>query len=201
MNDNLDYAKFVQLVVDALVSARVEYLIGGAVAAWAWGEPRATMDLDLVVDIPIEAIGRLSQELEIRGMLVPPDIILDSLLEDRADIPINAIHAQSGFKADLYLLRSGDALRQSAFLRRKRVDLGPPIGEVYLHSPEDLIVYKLSYYGLSQQTKHLRDINAIVYTLRDDLDLDYIENWADRQGVLTLWRELFKGIDRQKKRD
>jgi hypothetical protein len=32
--------------------------IGGAIAEWAWGEPRATQDLDLVVKIPIKAINR-----------------------------------------------------------------------------------------------------------------------------------------------
>ena len=32
-------------------AAGVEYMIGGAVASWAWGEPRATLDLDLVADI------------------------------------------------------------------------------------------------------------------------------------------------------
>lgn len=26
------------------------------------------------------------------------------------------------------------------------VDLGPPIGEVWVHSPEDLILYKLRYF-------------------------------------------------------
>ena len=35
------------------------------------------------------------------------------------------------------------------------------IGEVYIHSPEDLILYKLIYFGLSQQSKYSRDIAAI----------------------------------------
>jgi hypothetical protein len=41
-------------------------------------------------------------------------------------------------------------LRQSAFQRREQVDYGPPIGKVYIHSPEDLILYQLMYFGLSQ---------------------------------------------------
>src|SRR5215470_15123523 len=95
--------------------AGVEYLIGGAIAEWAWGEPRATQDLDLVVKIPIKAINKLSKELRKRALFIPADIILDSILEDRADIPINAIHMHSGLKADLYPVREGDELRQSAF--------------------------------------------------------------------------------------
>jgi hypothetical protein len=95
-------------------------------------------------------------------MLIPAEIILDSILEDRADIPINAIHLYSGLKADLYPVCEGDELRQSAFRRRQQVDYGPPIGKVYIHSPEDLILYKLIYFGLSQQSKHSRDIAAIL---------------------------------------
>src|SRR5687768_1680066 len=96
----LDIAGFLKLMIEALTAAGVEYLIGGAIAEWAWGEPRATQDLDLVVRIPIKAIKKLSKELEKRDILLPADIILNSILEDRADIPINAIHMHSGLKAD-----------------------------------------------------------------------------------------------------
>jgi hypothetical protein len=195
----LEYAGFLKLVLEALEAAKVKYLIGGAVAAWAWGEPRATMDVDLVVDIPLESIDSLSSELEKRAMHLPAEIILDTILEERADIPINAIHAHSGFKADLYPLRAGDELRQSAFQRRRLVDLGPQIGKVYLHSPEDLIIYKLWYFCLGQQSKHLRDINAILLTLGDKLDYAYIKGWTDRKGLTTLWEELLSRIRSQSK--
>jgi hypothetical protein len=115
-------------------------------------------------------------------------------LEDRADLPINAIHAESGFKAELFPYRAGDELRRSALRRRQRVDLGPQLGEVFLHAPEDLILYKLWYFSLSQQTKHLRDITSIVLTLQDELDIDYINIWAERKGVGTLWREMLARI-------
>jgi hypothetical protein len=186
----LDIAGFLRLVIDALNAAKVEYLIGGAIAEWAWGEPRATQDLDLVVKIPIKAINKLSKELEKRDMLIPAEIILGAILEDRADIPINAIHMHSGLKADLYPVREGDELRQSAFQRRQQVDYGPPIGKVYIHSPEDLILYKLMYFGLSQQSKHPRDIAAILKSKKKELDLAYIEGWAARLGLSSLWKEM-----------
>ena len=190
----LSYQDFVSLVIQALEAAEVSYMIGGAVAAWAWGEPRSTLDLDLVVNIPIESVNRLSKELEKRDMLVPADMILDNILENRADLPINAIHMHSGYKADLYPLREGDDLRASAFERRQRIDFGEPLGEVYLHSPEDLIIYKLWYYSLSQQTKHLRDITSIVLTIDDRLDYSYIEYWVNKKGLAVLWQELLAKI-------
>jgi hypothetical protein len=190
----LDIAGFLKLVIEALEAAKVEYLIGGAVAEWAWGEPRATQDLDLVVRIPINSINKLSKELEKRDMLLPADIILDSILENRADIPINAIHMYSGLKADLYPVREGDELRESAFQRRELVDYGPPIGKVYIHSPEDLILYKLMYFGLSQQSKHSRDIVAILKAKKNELEVDYIEQWVARLGLSSLWKEMLDNV-------
>jgi hypothetical protein len=190
----LSFEGFLGLVLEALEEASIAYMIGGAVAAWAWGEPRSTLDLDLVVNIPLESVGRLSEALQKRDMLVPEAIILDNILEDRVDLPINAIHRQSGYKADMYPLREGDELRAVAFDRRQKVDLGEPLGAVYLHSPEDLIIYKLWYYSISQQTKHIRDITSIVMTLGDDLDFRYIDKWVIDKGVHNVWRELITKI-------
>lgn len=186
------FAAFVRLVIDAIEASDLEYLLGGAVAAWAWGEPRATQDLDVVLSIPVESIGKLSKELEVRDMLVSADVILDAILDERADFPVSAIHIFSGYKADLYFVREFDELRKSALSRRVRVDLGPQLGEVYLHTPEDLILNKLWYFSLSQQSKHLRDITSIVLTVGEDLEFDYIEDWADRKGTITLWQEILE---------
>lgn len=191
MNDqSLDITDFLKLMLEVFEVTGVEYLIGGAIAEWAWGEPRATQDIDIVIKLPIKSIGKFSKELEKRKMLVPADIILDTLMEDRADIPLNAIHMYSGLKADLYLMRDGDKLRQSAFQRRIKVDYGPPIGEVYVHSPEDLILYKLIYLGLSGQPKHARDISAILRARKGQLDFRYIEEWVSQLGVGSIWKEI-----------
>lgn len=186
----LDITGFLKLILAALHASRVEYMLGGALAEWAWGEPRATQDVDVVINLPIQSIGRFSRELEKRDMLVPADVILDTLAEDRADIPLNAIHMHSGLKADLYLVRKGDALRLSAFQRRILIDYGPPIGKVYVHSPEDLIIYKLLYFGISGQSKHARDIAAMMKANTDRIDLGYIEKWVAHLGLESVWTEM-----------
>jgi hypothetical protein len=195
MNDQpLNITEFIKLILECLEAADVEYMIGGAIAEWAWGEPRATQDLDIVINLPIKAVGKFSKELEKRNMLVPVDIILDAMMEDRADIPLNAIHMYSGLKADIFLMRDGDALRQSAFQRRIMVDYGPPIGNVYVHSPEDLILYKLMYLGWSGQPKHARDIAAILRAKKDQLDFGYIEEWVAQLGLDSVWKEMLDNI-------
>lgn len=191
---DVSFTAFVRLVLDALSAADVTYLVGGAVALWAWGEPRTTADLDLVIDLPIDAMAALSNELEQRAMLVPVDIMLDLLIEDRADLPINAIHMTSGYKAEMFLFKPGDALREAGLQRRQLVDLGPALGEVYVHSPEDLILNKLRFYRISQQTKHVRDIASIVLHQGEALDVAYIERWAQTLSLTREWREIKQRI-------
>jgi len=190
----VDITGFIKLILETLEASKVDYMIGGAIAEWAWGEPRATQDLDVVINLPIKSIGKFSKELEKRDMLVPAEIILDTIAEDRADIPLNAIHMHSGLKADLYLMRDGDALRQSAFKRRVLVDYGSPIGKVFVHAPEDLIIYKLMYLGLSGQPKHARDISAILKATKGNIDLKYIEGWIDQLGLVAIWESLKDSI-------
>lgn len=186
----LDITQFILLILETLETTGVEYMIGGAIAAWAWGEPRSTQDLDVVVNLPVKSIGRFSKELEKRGMLLPADIILDRVADDRGDVPLSVIHALSGYKADIYLVREGDELRRDAFQRRQLVDYGPPINKVYIHSPEDLILYKLIYLGLSGQPKHSRDIKAILSAQKSGLDLEYLIKWIEILGLKSLWMEL-----------
>jgi hypothetical protein len=55
------------------------------------------------------------------------------------------------------------------------VDYGQLIGQVYIHSAEDLILSKFMYLGLSGQAKPARDIAAILGDTKDKIDSGYIE--------------------------
>ncbi|MBI5653698.1 MAG: hypothetical protein HZC40_25100 [Chloroflexi bacterium] len=181
--------EFARLVIDTLEQAEIDYMVAGALAVAAWAEARSTQDVDVVINLPIEQMRRLSIELEKRKMLVPADVMLDLYLDAQADLPINAIHLSTGYKAELFFVRPADAYRVLAFSRRLRVDLGAPLGEVYVHAPEDLILNKLRYFQISEQPKHVRDIASILVALRDQLDHAYIAEWAERFGVTALWNE------------
>lgn len=193
---DLEFGDFLRLVLDALNASSVDYMIVGAVSVWAWGEPRTTRDFDLVIHVPLTQMKTLSQELEKRDMLVPFDIILDIYIENRADTPVNAIHLYTGYKAELFLLRPeiGDEYAMTAFSRRVQLDLGPPLGEVFVTSPEDLILSKLRFFKISQQPKHTRDIASIVLELANELDRPYIETWATRLDTLDLWQEILRAL-------
>jgi hypothetical protein len=52
------------------------------------------------------------------------------------------------------------------------------------------------YFGLSQQSKHSRDIAAVLKSKKNEneLDLDYIEQWAARLGLSSLWKEMLDNV-------
>jgi hypothetical protein len=193
-SDYLSFEDFLKMILSVLEKAGIDYMIGGAVAVWPWGEPRSTQDIDIVIHLGIEQINSLSKELEKVDIYLPPDIILENLHETKIDLPINAIHRASGFKAEMFLMRENDELRKTAFERRVKVDFGSVVGQVYIHSPEDLIIYKMLYYSLSQQTKHIRDIGAIIKTMGKQLDYDYIQKWATEKQVVAIWQEIQSGL-------
>ena len=186
---NWSILEFAREIIRALDAAEVPYLLGGSLALITWGEVRTTQDVDFAVDLSYSKVPRLSEELMKRDMMVPPDIMYDLIEETRIDLAINAIHPFSGYKAELFPLREKDDLRRTALDRRLLVNLGPVIGDAFVHSAEDLILYKLIYYAISRQTKHARDIASILRRTTA-VDYSYIESWAARKEVLDVWQEL-----------
>ena len=93
----------------------------------------------------------------------------------------------SSFKAELFLLRSGDVYRATTLARRRLVTLSPQLVNVYVHSPEDLIINKLRYYQLSEQPKHMRDIQSILEAIGEELDYAYLQKWIDYFSLSSPW--------------
>ncbi len=55
------------------------------------------------------------------------------------------------------------------------------------HLSIDLILYKIHYYSLSRQTKHIRDVASALAYSGALLDLDYLERWARRLELTDVW--------------
>ena len=52
--------------------------------------------------------------------------------------------------------------------------------------------YKLKYYLSGRIDKHLRDIAAMLTVQGEDLDFNYLEQWAARIGAAELWHTLLE---------
>lgn len=177
-------------LLEVLDRMEIRYAIGGSVASSAHGIPRTTLDVDLVVDLPLDQIDDLTKELG-------PDFYADAELMREAfarNRPANLIHLGSGWKFDLFPLRA-DEYSRTEFGRRVfreiRPDEGKPI-ECAVASAEDTILRKLEWYRAGGETseRQWNDLLGICMTARGQLDFVYMRRWAARLKVEDLLERL-----------
>jgi hypothetical protein len=107
-------------VAKAFEQVQAGYFLGGSLASSLQGEPRATNDIDFVVDLQPTQVAPLSQALG-SDFEVDAEALREATVR-RASW--NIFHLPTVTKVDLFLLRSG-AFDRSEFSRRRRVVLTP----------------------------------------------------------------------------
>ncbi|MCP3136753.1 hypothetical protein [Pyxidicoccus xibeiensis] len=168
---------------EALEVAGVGYFLGGSLASSLQGEPRATNDIDFVIDLRLPQLPAFVQALG-------PDFDVDEeSLRDavRQGASWNIFHLPSVTKVDLFLLRPGDFDR-SEFERRRRVVLTPEGKGLFIKSPEDSVLRKLLWFreGGELSTTQWRDIVQVLRVTGGQMELGYLDAWAERLGVAPL---------------
>jgi hypothetical protein len=159
----------------------VPYYVTGGVAAIAYGEPRTTRDLDVVLSIKPEKSDRLLQAIEVAGFYIPePEALAKGQM-------LQIIHQESISRADL-IIASSSEYEQLKFQRRRLVPWTDGT-EIYLAAPEDLIISKLQWRQMSQSDKQWRDILGIVKTQGEALDFEYLYHWAGLFDLAPVWQQ------------
>jgi hypothetical protein len=159
-------------------SLGIPYYITGGVAAIAFGEPRTTQDLDVVISIKLTDISLLAIELEHIGFYIPG---LEDILSGRMQT-LQVTHIESIARADL-MIAGNNEFERIKFDRRQPYQV-PDGTEVYLISPEDLIINKLRWGKLSQSQKQWRDVLGILKVQGEGLDFNYLNYWAEYLGLV-----------------
>jgi hypothetical protein len=171
-------------VINTLEHLNIPYMIGGSVAAIAYGEPRLTLDMDVIVKINAEQAKKLSNSFG-QEYYVSLDSILDALASHGH---FNIIQSEAGVKVDFYVLQD-DPFSQSEFSRKCREAFDQTKEAVFV-SAEDVILKKLEWFKLGQSQKHLEDIKGILKISGTKLDCQYINEWASKLGVQETWNRL-----------
>jgi hypothetical protein len=108
-------------------------------------------------------------------------------------MPFSIIDGTIGTKADLYIAKIS-GLDAAAMTRRRKLVWDRETGTAaWFLAPEDVILYKLSYYrqGGEVAQKHPTDIANMLDVIGSQLDLAYIAQWATEIGVADLWHALW----------
>jgi hypothetical protein len=172
-------------MVETLERLRLPYLVTGSMATILYGEPRFTNDLDVVVQLPPEAVDALAEAFPSPEFYADAEQIR-SAIERKGQF--NVVHPASGLKVD-FMIPAMDAFDRSRFARARRV--APAEGyQAEFAAPEDVILKKLRYYSEGGSEKHLRDIAGILRVSPGEVDHDYVAEWARRLGVLEIWEAI-----------
>lgn len=187
-----DQRDFNRRLITTLEQLDVVYAIGGSVAAMMYSEPRLTIDVDLMVTAPLSKLNQLVKEIQSWQIYVSP---FEAIVETSIpySLPFNVIDGSIGTKADIYIAKN-TGLDASAMARRRRLRWDKQTGaEAWFLSPEDVILYKLSYYrqGGEVAQKHPTDIAKMLTVIGSELDVAYIAHWAAETGVADLWQALW----------
>jgi hypothetical protein len=183
--------EFLHRLVASLEAAGVPFMIAGSLASSYHGRPRATQNVDLIIDPSPEQLDRF---LTLVGeeLYVNPEGAREAL---RRRSTFNVIDFAAGDKAHLIVRR--DRPFSVEEFRRRRV--GTPLGRpLPIASPEDVILTKLESDRTTPSAQQVEDALHVVLSQRDKLDKDYLRKWAGELGVADKVDELLRGAQQRR---
>jgi hypothetical protein len=185
----LEDRDLLRYAVEALERLGLPYLVTGSVATIFFGEPRFTVDIDIVVDLPAERIRDFCAAFAPEEFYLSEEAVRRAV---RSRSQFNVIHPSSGLKIDI-MVSAGTPFDRSRFARMRRIRPGEGF-EASFASPEDVILKKLEYYREGGSQKHLRDIAGVLRISGEAIDRSYIQEWAERLGVEEIWQAVLDGL-------
>lgn len=174
------------VLMGILERSGLAYALTGSLASTAWGRPRATYDADVLVDLKPADLDRLA------AAFPEPDWYLDRLMMEEALATggeFNAIHGASGTKVD-FRVKTNRPADVNRLLRRRRATVAGV--EAWVLSPEDTILAKLEWLKAAPSGRQESDIAGIIAVQGDELEMDYLRDWAKRLGVRELLAEFIE---------
>lgn len=181
-------------VVEALDALGIEYHIGGSVASSSHGVPRATNDVDIVVDLRREHVKPLCDALG-DAYYASPALLNDAVARRSS---ANLIHFATGYKVDVFVL-DDTPYHKMAFSRHVERHLGnaPSARRYRVSTPEDSVLQKLLWYraGGESSDRQWSDVTGLLRARGESLDATYLDRWARDLGVDDLLREARRQVN------
>ena len=177
--------EILKLIIDNLDKLGIPYMLAGSLASAAYGPPRSTHDVDIVVDLRREHVKGFMEAFS-QSFYVDQGQIEQAINSRRS---FNIIHLQTFFKADLFLLARTDFAREEFTRRLQRPLEGIPEAQISVATPEDTVLSKLVWYRRGGEASELqwRDVNGILKTQGKRLDFAYLKHWADKLRIADLF--------------
>lgn len=180
----------VSLVVAAFDSLEVAYLVGGSVASSLFGEPRLTIDADLVARLLGKHAKPLVEKLT-NDFYADLGSILTAIANQSS---FNLIHLETMTKVDVFV-NWRTPFAQSQFARRQKKSIGrSPSLELFFASAEDTVLAKLDWYrkGGGVSDRQWRDLVGVLKVQANRIDRNYLAHWSGELGLAELLQRALK---------
>lgn len=167
---------------------KVPYLLSGSFASSYYGQPRATHDIDFVVEVKRENLDRLRQATADLGK----DYDVPAAGEwgkIRSPRMISVYHFATAIKVDFWLTDTDDFAGK--YKRRKQIEINRE--RITIVSAEDLILTKLCWCREVRSERHLSDCIGIWRVQKGKLDENYLLRKAGELGVTDFLSEVAEG--------
>jgi len=160
----------------------VRYVLGGSLASAAFGEPRATLDVDLAADLGVAQVGAFVDA-------VRHDFFVDAewvAAEVRRRGSFQLVHRASMIRVDVFV-PAWQGFDRWKWEHRRRIELGAGAA-LDVTSPEAIVIQKLDWYRAGGETsdRQWRDVLGVLKSQRGHLDLPAVREQADAMGVADL---------------
>ncbi len=186
----MDQYELLKHTAEIFKRLNIPYFVTGSMASIYYGEPRLTIDIDIVVDINREHISGLLKAFSQDEFYLSEEAIQEAVKRRKQ---FNIIHSSSGLKIDV-IVRKDNAFDDSRFNRLKKILTAENV-EANFSSPEDVIIMKMKFYQEGSSEKHLRDITSMLKISSENIDKKYIESWVDKLKLNDIWKAILKKLD------
>jgi hypothetical protein len=179
-------AKILKDITHFLSSHKIPYMITGSWSSIYYGRPRASHDIDFVVELPLETVkntSHLFSQLPETFML-QLETIKEAIENENQ---FQAVHLPTMLKMDFWIL-TNEEFDKSRFSRRKRVKLFNQVME--MATPEDTIIQKLIWYSKGQIEKHLVDAAFVLQIQGKNLDQNYLQDWIKKLKLEKYYKDM-----------
>lgn len=181
-------------IVSLFEQLGIAYSVVGSVASSAHGIARATLDVDLVVDLHRQHVVALVDELQ-DDYYIDRDAVLDAIARRAM---FNVVHLATMLKVDVYVL-SERPFDRASFLRRRPapLDEGDHARPYLVDTPEDTVLHKLEWYRAGGETseRQWNDIVGVLKVQGSALDLAYMRHWSASLGLDELLDRVLRESD------
>ncbi len=186
---NPDQIEIALRVAHVLEEQHVRYVEGGSLASSIAGEPRSTLDVDVIVELSDDKVAAVVAALG-EDFYADADGIRQAIREKSS---ANLIHLATSIKVDVFIM-GGSPIDEEQMDRRLRLRVDTdPDQYLFVYTPEDILLQKLRWYQMGNEVsdRQWRDIMGIVVVQGKALDVDYLRRAAQALAVSDLLQRAF----------